>query len=337
MGVDEGYVVLSVCRSILVLVVLAGAGCTADAPAATTTTTTGTPSTVRDSVTDSTAPVLEVADPQPPSLLVVLDNSQLAVSGFDYCWQEPGSGQEVCGDSFGTEVPTRVEVDSAEVTVQWVSEGVLTAGIHDGEYSCQPPLAIAEDGEGIWRMAVPELPGTYRVDLYGIAPQGSTRFALEVTTSVAGPAAAPRATIWWPDTADQFEPSVSMLGAGSALEARLLIVSSDNSSTEYVLEAVFPMDYVVGDGEAPPIRCDATFLIRHEDEPVTFEFNESVLGRPPYEVTLTVGDKGPEFARSWLWPDELDEDESLTGSMHPTSGEPWHPEENSDPLIDSSS
>lgn len=324
---------MNVYRSILVLSVLVVAGCTAGAPESTSATTTTTASTL---VTSSTAVTPEVVDAQPPPLLVVFDGRQVTVPGFDYCWQESGSGQGTCADWFGTEVPTRVEVDTAEVIVQWVNDGILTAGVRNDGDSCQPALAMEEAGEGTWRMAMPELPATYRIDLYGMSPQGSTRFALEVTTSAAGPVAAPVATLWWPDTSSQFEPFVSIVGPGSGTEARLLIVSSDNSSTELPMEAVFLSDVVSDEEVVPPIRCDTTFLIRHEDGPITFEFNEDVLGHPPYEVTLTIGVMGPEFERTWVWPDELDSEDILTGSMHPTSGEPWNPKEDSDPLIDSS-
>lgn len=321
---------LDVYRSVLVLLALIVAGCTAGAPEGTTATTAGT------LVTSSTAVSPGDADAKPPPLVVVFDEREVSVRGFDYCWQESESGQGTCADWFGTEVPTRVEVDTAEVMVQWINDGILTAAIHDDGDTCPLALVMEDDGEGAWRMAMPELPATYRVDLFGMSPQGTTHFALEVTTSVEGPVAAPIATLWWPDTSSRFEPWVSTVGPGSGIEARLLIVSSDNRSTEFASEAVFPVDAVIDEEGSLPIECDTTFLIRQEDEPVMFEFNEAVLGQPPYEVTLTVGVTGPEFERMWVWPDELDSEDTLTGSMHRTSGEPWHPEADSDPLIDSS-
>ena len=63
-------------------------------------------------------------------------------------------------------------------------------------------------------------------------------------------------------------------------------------------------------------------------------FDEETLGEPPYQVTLTVGKRVPEFEQTWTWPDDLDADGTLTGPMTTTSGEPFHPDGDTDPLLD---
>ncbi len=314
-------------RSIVVLCAfVAVAGCTASTPGGTTTSVNDS-STVPPGVVDVSSD--DDAAPEPPPLVIVSGERRTAVPGYDYCWEGPDSGQAVCADWFGTQTPTHLEVGTAEVTVQWVDGATLTAGIRADGGSCWPSLAMEKTGVGEWSLAMPELPGTYRVGVKGISPQGQSYFAIEVTTSVLGSVPAPVASVWWPDTSDRFEPYVSAVGPQSGIEARLRVVSVDGVTTE------FPMGALVNIEEGSPIECGSVFAVEHQDGPITFVYNEEALGATPYEVTLTVGVEGPEFERTWIWPDELGSEDTLTGTMQPTSGEPWHPD--FDPLIDSDS
>ena len=310
--------------SILVVSVVVASGCTADTPAS-TTTSTGVSSTVSSVVPDSTVVAPEVVQP-PPLLVVASAERRVAVPGFDYCWDDPESEQALCADSCGTETPTDVEIHKPDVTVQWIDDAILTAEVRTDTGRC--PLPVVTAGEGEWTVPMPELPGTYRIDLYGESPQGSTRFAIDVETSVEGPLSVPVATVWWPDTTNEFEPSAWAVGPRAGFEARLLVASADGVSNEFPMAAVYHFE------EGAPIECGSLFWMVHGDGPITFAYNEEALGRAPYEITLTVGVKGPEFERTWTWPDDLGSEDTLTGPMHPTSGEPWHPDGDSDPLID---
>ncbi|MCP4967059.1 MAG: hypothetical protein GY926_17730 [bacterium] len=318
--------VLKLRLSILVLSVVGVAACTGDTSSS-TTASVGVSRPTSSVASDSTVDDEEVA--QPPPLVVVAGEERMTVPGYDYCWEEPEAGQGVCADWFGTEDPTHIGVDTPEVNLQWIDDATLTADVLIDGGRC--PLAMENVGEGQWYMAMPEQPGTYRVDVYGESSQGSTHFAVEVSTSVEGPASVPVATVWWPDTSNGFEPYASTVGPRSGLEARLLVVSSDGISNEFPMEALFHIE------EGNPIECGTLFGMVHQDEQITFAYDKDTLGERPYEITLTVGVNSPEFEQIWIWPTDLDSEDTLVGPMHPTAGEPWNPHQDTDPLIDTES
>ncbi|MDJ0663786.1 MAG: hypothetical protein QNJ75_04450 [Acidimicrobiia bacterium] len=113
---------------------------------------------------------------------LLTESAVVELSGYDYCWEGAG-----CADWFGSEVPTPFKVDVAVVEVRWVSNGNLTASLRDHHVSGCPsrlPLVPTEAGQGV--MALPEVPGTYRIDFHGESPEGSSAFATSITSSVSG-------------------------------------------------------------------------------------------------------------------------------------------------------
>lgn len=171
----------------------------------------------------------------PPALVVDTGRSTVETHGFDYCWIPGG-----CADSFGAEVPTPVDVDTPSVLLSWIGKGVLSATYRANNQTCAARLSLEPVGPETWSLAMPPEPGTYRIDLHGKAEAGSTRFAILVSLSVAGPPLLPIASVGWPEseafTDDAFLIGVEFYGLDLDSEARIQIVSSDEISTVLPLQ-----------------------------------------------------------------------------------------------------
>lgn len=138
------------------------------------------------SATSQTVPVV-VPSPRPPDLVIVSSGSPIRLGGFDYCWQAADGEAAVCADSFGTEVPGTTTLSEGSVKLEWMAGGTLAAWRRSDTDQCSEKLMVVATGSGQWRLSLPEEPGTYRIDFRGEAPVGSTRFAVLVTSTAAGP------------------------------------------------------------------------------------------------------------------------------------------------------
>ena len=238
---------------------------------------------------------------QPPDLVVV-GESRTRVPGFDYCWTLSDAESGVCADSFGAEVPVPVSVDGAWVTMEWVEGGVLTAyGPPDSE-GCGSALAVDPIGRGQWRLAMPPEPGTHQIYLGGEAPEGTTRFAIEVTSSVEGPPPAPVVEIGWPDTDQPMGILVTILGIEQAAEMVVEVHSADNQTSTLTIPLL----------AADPACPELWGQIEVADP--------TVFGLAPLTGRLSVENGSSTFKLDFLWPDNFVFDDTLRAVMYPTSG-----------------
>lgn len=235
---------------------------------------------------------------EPPALVVGAGSSRVVSPGINYCWTTSASGEGVCADSFGNEVPTPVDVDTATVSVAWVEDGTLSASLWADGQACPIPLARQSEESGHWTLALPAEPGTYRVDLFGSAPEGRTQFAILVTSASEGPAAVPIVSAWWPDTSDDFALSVEVEGLSAASEAALEIVSAGDKQT--LLPVVL---------RASEAQCRSVL----EGEAIVAGGIEA-LGVAPYTATLVVTSYLETWQLTWEWPLDHRHDDKFEGT-----------------------
>lgn len=282
---------------VLIVVVTLASACANVAPGPATTRVDPESAPVPTEPSDSPLqPVLSDL-PEPPGLVVHRGSSVATVPGFDYCWTLSDGTNGTCADSFGTEVPTPIRVDTPTVTLEWIEDGELSAWVRADDESCGARLSLESTGPGGWSLAMPPQAGTYRIDLSGKAPQGSTGFALLVTVSVDGPPAFPVATVWWPDTADGFEMSVELAGVDPSDEAVLAVVSADQVTTRLSLE-LRPSGSRCGPSEAEAVVAGV-----------------GALGAAPYQVSLDLTDATGRYELTWEWPRDMGSDDRLTRTM----------------------
>jgi hypothetical protein len=255
--------------------------------------------TTQPTLPSTTARRLAPEPSEPPALVVSSNGSTATVPPFDYCWTPATSTTGVCADSFGSEIPTPITVDTPTAEIDWVQDGELTAWVRSDEPECGPQLSLEPAGPGHWDLAMPPHAGTYRVTLAGTAPEGDTGFALQVTSLVDGPPVRPIVAVWWPDIDDPFALSVDITGVDSCSDVVLEITSTKGLTTELTME-LYESDRRCGPSEGEVTLDDRT-----------------ALGAAPYTVTLGVTDATQRYEIAWEWPADLNGGDTLKGTMQP--------------------
>ncbi len=253
---------------------------------------------------DSDSSTMELAGLEgPPALVVDNGRSTVEAHGFDYCW-DPGG----CADSFGTEVPTPIDVDTQTVLLSWIGKGDLSATYQTDEEACRARLSLDAVGPETWSLAMPPEPGTHRIDLHGEAEEGTTRFAILVSSSVAGPPLLPIASVGWPTseafTDDAFLIGVEFYGIDPGSEAEIQILSSDQVSTVLPLQM-----YTTAQEGSACVRWI-------EGETAAIE-GASALGATPLDVTLLLRDGTGRYKASWEWPRDIGPNGYRTSTLRP--------------------
>ncbi len=91
-------------------------------------------------------------------------------------------------------------------------------------------------------MSLPEETGEYRVNIYGDAPEGASVFSVAVTSSVEGLAGMPIATVWWPNTSDDFSLSVQVEGVDADAVISLEVAAADGKVTTLAMDLYEPAE-----------------------------------------------------------------------------------------------
>jgi hypothetical protein len=259
----------------------------------------GDPAPIETS-TSVAAPGTEVSAPAPvgsegpPALRVEAGSSTVLTYGFDYCWTPGG-----CADSFGSETPTPIDVDAPSVSIAWIDGGELSAGYRWDDDECGARLSLELIGPGTWSLAMPPEPGTYRIDLFGESAEGTTRFSVLASSSIGGPPLLPIASVWWPDTDDEFLMSVNLYGVDPTTEAYIDVVAADRVAT------VLPIQLYESAASCPPFIEGESVVVG----------GVGSLGVAPHEATLFVFSEAGQYELTWEWPRDIGRDDTLTGTM----------------------
>lgn len=253
-----------------------------------TSSTVETPTThssTRNAETDA-------LDASPPAVRLSTGDATVALEPFDYCW----IGE--CADSFGNKEPDQATIHTEDVTLEWKTDGRLSAWVKkDG---CTTPLALDVVGVGVWRLAMPERPGVTLIYLHGSAPQGTASFLLEASTTVPGRESTLVVEVGWPVTTDPLSISFNISGyTGDSNQATLTFESADGTETQSALDLVWT-EYEPG--------CPVLFTELDIDD-------VRQPGAPPIEGRLHLD----KYSAEWTWPGEFAnrDDNILVRSMTP--------------------
>lgn len=259
---------------------------------------TGVASTLTPSPPGTSVP-LTTPVARPADLVVVSGDSRTRLPGFNWCWRPATVETALCADGPGGAVP--VSVDSAFVTLEWLVDGTLTLSQQADTNGCEPPPVIEPLGPGLWQLSMPGETGTYRIDLTGTATGGSTKFAMLVTSSVAGPALRPTVEIAWEITQGPLAVAVTVVGLDRSTDAVIEVSSMDDSVSKLVI---------------PLQQAGCLELFGETDiEEV------ALLGTPPLGALLLIDDGSSLFEFGFRFPDDFVGDGIVRGSMQRTADE----------------
>ncbi len=155
---------------------------------------------------------------------------------------------------------------------------------------------------------MPPESGTHRIDFHGQFGEGSTRFALLVSASVAGPPLLPIASVWLPDTNDSFVVGAELHEIDPDSEARVEIVSADGISTVLHMQLY-----------AQPAESECVQWVEGESTVVE---GIRALGAAPFQATLLLLSATEQYEMSWEWPRDAGPDYRATRTLHPSADSP---------------